>query len=105
MAASKVGLQCQKFDALKDYGELTWYKYASGFPEPRTYGEEYKEWRNAMKRRMEQDRIPGWNWTTAAQWGAIQADTLATPPLQLGRHSGTEIQPGVNILLKALIFC
>jgi len=43
MAASKVGLQYQKSDAFKDNGEVTWYKYVCGFPEPRTYGEEYKD--------------------------------------------------------------
>jgi len=34
-----------------------------------------------MKRKMEQDRIPGWKGSTAAQWAAIQAYTLATLPV------------------------
>jgi len=32
-----------------------------------------------MKRKIEQDRIPGWKGSTAAQWTAIQASALATP--------------------------
>ena len=34
-----------------------------------------------MKRMMEQDRIPGWKGSTAAQWAAIQVYALATPPV------------------------
>jgi len=34
-----------------------------------------------MKRKMEQDRIPGWKGITAAQWAAILAYALATPPV------------------------
>jgi len=34
-----------------------------------------------MKREMEQDRIRGWKGSTAAQWAAIQAYALATPPV------------------------
>ena len=34
-----------------------------------------------MKGKMEQDRIPGWKGSTAAQWAAIQAYALATPPV------------------------
>jgi len=36
-----------------------------------------------MKRKMEQDWIPGWKGSMAAQWPAIQAYALATPPLTL----------------------
>jgi len=28
---------------------------------------------------MEQDRIPGWKGSTAAQWAAIEASAIATP--------------------------
>ena len=56
-------------------------EYVCGFPKPRTYGEEYKDWWNTMKRRMVPDRIPGWKGSTAAQWAAIQAYALATPPV------------------------
>jgi len=34
-----------------------------------------------MKRKMGQDRIPGWKGSIAAQWAAIQAYALATPPV------------------------
>jgi len=47
------------FNVFKDDGEVTWCKYVCGFPELRTYREEFKDWRNAMKGKMEQDRIPG----------------------------------------------
>jgi len=57
MALSKVRLQYPTSDALRDDGEITWCKYVCGFPEPRTYDEEYEDWRHAMKREMEQDRI------------------------------------------------
>jgi len=107
MVASKVGLQYQKSDAFNDDGEVTWSKYVCGFPEPRIYGEKYKEWRNAMKCKMEQDRISGWKGSTVPQWAVIQAYALATLPntLQSGRHSGRQIQPGANVLQNALIFC
>jgi len=81
MTASKVGLQYQKSDAFKDDSEVIWCGYVCGFPKLRTYGEEYKDWWNAMKRKMKQDRIPGWKGSTAAQWAAIQAYALATPPV------------------------
>jgi len=81
MAGSKVGLQYQKSDASKADGEVTWCKYVCSFPDPRTYGKEYKDLRNAMKRKMEQDRIPGWKGRPAAQWAAIQAYALVTPPI------------------------
>jgi len=34
-----------------------------------------------MKRKMEQDRIPGWKQSTAAQWVAIQAHALTLRPV------------------------
>jgi len=34
-----------------------------------------------MKRKMEQDRIPGWKQSTAAQWSAIQAHALTIRPV------------------------
>jgi len=73
MAASQVGLQYQKSDVFKDDGEVTGCKYVCGFPELRTYSVEYKDWRNAMKGKMEQDRVPGWKGNTATQWAVIQA--------------------------------
>jgi len=86
MAASKVGLTFEKSGAFKNAGDVNWCKYICGFPYPRTYGQEYKAWRNAMKRKMEQDRIPGWKQSTAAQWGAIQAYAIRLQPVS--RRSG-----------------
>jgi len=54
--------------------------YFWGFPEPRTYGEEYKDCRNPMKHKMERDRILGWKGNMATQWAANQAYALATQP-------------------------
>jgi len=34
-----------------------------------------------MKCKMEQDRIPDWKGSTAAQWAAIRLYALATPPV------------------------
>jgi len=34
-----------------------------------------------MKRKMEQDRIPGWKQSTAGQWAAIQAHALTLRPV------------------------
>ena len=39
-----------------------------------------------MKRRMEQDRIPGWKQSTATQWAAIQAYAITLQPVS--RRSG-----------------
>ena len=39
-----------------------------------------------MKRKMEQDRIPGWKQSTAAQWAAIQAYAITLQPVS--RRSG-----------------
>jgi len=71
MAASKVGLTFEKLGSFKNDGDVIWCKYVCGFPHPRTYSLEYKAWRNAMKCKMEQDRIPGWKQSTAAQGAAI----------------------------------
>jgi len=76
MAASKVGLTFEKWTSFKNDCDVTWCKDVCGFPYPPTYSPEYKAWRNAMKRKMEQDRIPGWKQSTAAQWAAIQAHAL-----------------------------
>ena len=37
-----------------------------------------------MKCKMEQDRIPGWKGSTAAQWAVIQAYALASLPGRVG---------------------
>lgn len=81
MAASKVGLVYPKSQGHENDGDINWCKYVCGFPNPRTFGPEYKAFRNAMKRKMEQDRIPGWKQSTAAQWAAIQAHALTVSPI------------------------
>lgn len=81
MAASKVGLVHPKSQGHEDDGDINWCKYVCGFPNPKTYSPEYRAFRNAMKRKMEQDRIPGWKRSTAAQWAAIQAYALTISPV------------------------
>jgi len=82
MAASNVGLSFEKLASFKDDTDVTWCKNGCGFPHPRTYSPEYKARRNAMKRKMEQDRIPGWKRSTAGQWAAIQAHALTLRPVR-----------------------
>jgi len=67
MAASKVGLQSQTSDGCKDDGEVPWGKDIYGFPERRTYGDSYKDWRNTMKGKMGQDSMQGGKGTMAIQ--------------------------------------
>ena len=81
MAGSKIGLPFERSGAFKNLGDVNWSKHISGFPHPQTYGQEYKAWRNAMKRKLEQDRIPGWKQSTAAQWVAIQAYAMTLQPI------------------------
>ena len=46
------------------------------------HGEEDKDWRNAMKCKIEQDIILGWKGSTADQWAASQAYVVgATTPV------------------------
>jgi len=105
MAASKVGLTFEKLGAFNNAGDVNWCKHICGFPRPRTYGPDYKAWRNAMKRKIEQDTIPGWKHSTAAQWSAIQAYDITLQPVS--RRSG--LWPAnnlvVNVLPNALTFC
>jgi len=82
MAASKVGLSFEKSAAFRNDGDVTWCKHVCGFPHPRTYSPEYKAFRNAMKCKIEQDRIPGWKQSTAGQWAAIQAHSLTLWPVR-----------------------
>ncbi|RPA88803.1 hypothetical protein L873DRAFT_1823997, partial [Choiromyces venosus 120613-1] len=81
MSASKAGLTYEKSQGYANEGDITWCKYVCGFRAPRTYGDEYRIWRNAMKCKIEQDRIPGWKQSTAAEWAAIQAYALTLPTI------------------------
>jgi len=83
MVASKVLLSFEKSASFKNDRDVTWCKHVCGFPHPRTYSPEYKAWRNAMKRKREQDRIPGWKQSTAGKWAAIQAHALTLRPVSL----------------------
>jgi len=71
MAALQVCLTFQKSGAFKNTHDVNLCKQIVGFPHPELYGWDYKAWRNAMKSKMEQDRILGWKRSTAAQWVAI----------------------------------
>jgi len=107
MAASKVGLSFEKSASFKNDGDVTRYKHVCGFPHPRTYSPEYKALRNAMKRKMEQDRIPGWKQSTAGQWAAIQAHALTFRPVsqrsglwQSNNPRGERFTECLDLLLK-----
>jgi len=84
MAASEVGLLYQRSDGSKNDGKVTWCKHVCGFPQPRIYHAEYKDWQNTMKLKMEQERMPSWKGSTAARCTAIQAYALATLPVTVG---------------------
>jgi len=107
MAASKVGLTCEKLASFKNDGDVTWCKHVCSFPHPRTYSPEYKAWRNTMKSKMEQDRIPGSKQSTAAQWAAIQAHALTLRPVsqrsglwQADNPRGARFTEWLDLLLK-----
>jgi len=107
MAASKVGLSFEKPASFKNDGDVTWCKHVCGFPHPRTYSPEYNAWRNTMKRKMEQDRIPGWKQCTAGQWAAIQAHALTLRPVsqrsglwQANNPRGERFTECLDLLLK-----
>jgi len=60
-----------------------------------------------MKRKMEQDRIPGWKQSTAGQWAAIQALPLILRPVsqrsglwQANSPRGERFTECLDILLK-----
>jgi len=60
-----------------------------------------------MKRKLEQDRIPGWKQSTAAQWAAIQGHALTLWPVsqrsglwQADKHRGEGFTESLNLLLK-----
>ena len=109
MAASKVGLSFEKSASFKNDGDVTWCQHVCGFPHPRTYSPEYKGRRNAMKRQMEQDRIPGWKQSTAGQWAAIQAHALTLHPVsqrsglwQANNPRGARFTECLNLLLNEI---
>jgi len=107
MAASKVDLTFEKLVSFKNDGDVTWCKHVCGFLYPRPYSPEYKAWRNAMKGKMEQDTIPWWKQSTAAQWEAIQAHALTLRPVsqrsglwQADNPRGERFTECLDLLLK-----
>jgi len=107
MRPSKVGLSFEKSASFKNDGDVAWCKHVCGFPHPRSYCPEYEAWRNAMKRKMEQDRITGWKQSTAGQWAAIQAHALTLQPVsqrsglwQANNPRGEHFTECLDLLLK-----
>jgi len=107
MAASKVAVTFEKLASFKNDGDVTSCKNICGFPYPRTYSPEYKAWGNPMKRKLDQDRIPGWKQSTARQWAAIQAHALTLQPVsqrsglwQADNPRGERFTECLDLLLK-----
>jgi len=73
--------QFQKSASFKNNRDVTWRNHVCGFPHPGTYSPEYNAWRNAIKGKMEEDRIPGSKQSTAGQWAAIQEHALTLSPV------------------------
>jgi len=104
MAASKVGLTFEKSGAFKNAEDVNWCRDICGFPHPQTHGQEYKAWRNAMKRKMEQDGIPGWQQSTATQWTGIQAYAITLQPVTQRSGLGQANNLGGESFTKCLDF-
>jgi len=81
MALSKAGFVYPRTAGHENDGDITWCKFVIGFPNPSTRSLEYNTFRKAMKRKMEQERIPGFVGRTADQWAAMQAHALTIPPV------------------------
>ena len=81
MAVSKAGFVYPKTADHENNGDITRCKFVIGFPNPKNRSSEYNTFRKAMKRKMEQERIPGFVVSTANQWAAIQAYALTIPPV------------------------
>ena len=79
MAVSKAGFVYPRMAGHENDDDISWYKFVIGFPNPKTRSPEYNTFRKAMKRKMEQERIPGFVGSTADQWAAIQAHALTIP--------------------------
>jgi len=81
MAVSKAGFVYPRTAGHENDGDISWCKFVIGFPNPSTRAPEYNTFRKAMKRKMEQERMPGFVGSTANQWAAIQAYALTIPPV------------------------
>lgn len=109
MPASKSGLVRPRTKGHENDGDIAWSKHICRFPNPATLSPEYKTWRDAIKRRMEQDRIRSWKLATDDQWEAIQAYGLTLEPLasngraalwQQNTNSGLRFTECFDFLLK-----
>lgn len=109
MPASKSGLTRPRTKGHEDDGDIAWSKHVCRFPDPSTTSLEYKTWRDAIKRRMEQDRIRGRKLATPEQWAAIQAYALTVEPLasngraalwQQNSNAGLRFTECLDFLLK-----
>ena len=79
-AISKAGLIYPRTVGHENDSDITWCKVVIGFPNPKTRSPEYNTIPKAMKRKMEQQRIPGFVGSTADQGAAIPAHALTIPP-------------------------
>jgi len=82
MAVSKAVFVYPRMAGHENDGDITWCKFVIGFPNPSTRSPEYNTFWKAMKRKIEQERIPGFVRSTADQWAAFQAPALTIPPVQ-----------------------
>jgi len=81
MASSKAGFTNKKTRGHENDGDHSWCKYVCSFVKLGIMDLDYSTWRNGMKRKMEQDRIPSWRQSTDTQWAAIQAYWLTLTPV------------------------
>ncbi|KAG0123719.1 hypothetical protein HOY82DRAFT_544085 [Tuber indicum] len=109
MPASKSGLTCPRTKGHEGDGNIAWCKHICSFPDPSTTSPGYKTWRDAIKRRTEQNRIRGWKLATPDQWAAIQAYALTIEPLasngraalwQQNSNAGLRFTECLDFLLK-----
>ena len=84
MAVSKTGFFYPRMADYENDGDISWCKFVIGFPNPKTGSPEYYTFQKAMKRKMEQERIPGFVRSTADQWAAIQPHALTLPHVPHG---------------------
>ena len=95
MPVSRVGLVCPRTPGHENDGDVRWCKHVCGFPNPGTLSPEYRGWRNAIKRRMEQDGIESFRRSTGAQWAALQVYALTVEPIASnGRAQYWEVNSG-----------
>ena len=83
----KSGLVCPRTKGHENDGDITWSKHTCRFPNPNTLSAEYSSWRNAIKRKMEQEGIRSWKLAADDQWAAIQAYALTVEPLASNSHT------------------